>query len=327
MVDVPIIDLLKNEEELIVDLHRACKDCGFFYVINHGISEERFGEILDACRKFFSLPLDEKEKMNAKNSPQFRGYIPFQEEKLDPTQLQGDTKEGFYIGPGIIDGQEPDRFYGPNQWPNSSILPGWKETMEEYLNECTHVGMKLLKLLGKSISLCANDKDKQIPYDFIQHFTNPNTVVRLNHYCSTKSNPEEGIFSCGAHTDYGMITLLLTDDVPALQIYPLAGKNNNISPTSDGWINVTPKSNAFIVNLGDLMQYWSNDNYKSTLHRVINLTNKERYSIPFFFEPNPNTIVTPLSCCSSEENTKQIESITFGQYLLNKYSNSHSDFK
>jgi isopenicillin N synthase-like dioxygenase len=96
-------------------------------------------------------------------------------------------------------------------------------------------------------------------------------------YTPEQSTPASGVLACGAHSDYGMFTLLTTDDVPGLQILPRGGSE---------WIDVPPRAGAFVVNIGDLLQRWSNDVFKSTVHRVVNHEARERFSMPFFFEPN-----------------------------------------
>ena len=198
--------------------------------------------------------------------------------------------------------------------------------MEEYQNSCAAVCMRLVTLLGKAVTLCANDSDKFADFDFAPHFTNPLRVLRLLHYNKKTSSIKDGIFGCGAHTDYGMLTLLLTDDVPALQIYPRSSeqKDAQIAKDDPNWKTVPPMEGAFIVNLGDLLQRWTNDMYKSTLHRVVNLSNKERYSVPFFFAPNFDCKVECIpACCDTKE--AMYPSTTSGKHLRGRYVAAHRD--
>lgn len=140
--------------------------------------------------------------------------------------------------------------------------------------------------------------------------------IRLLHYANEKSSPDKGVYACGAHSDYGMITLLLTDDQPGLQIN-----------FQNEWIDVPPRPDAFIVNLGDMLERWSNGLFQSTMHRVLTSGEKERYSIPFFYEPNFDAEVKCLPTCCSPENPPKYPPITSGQHLLNKYKETHADFK
>ena len=137
-------------------------------------------------------------------------------------------------------------------------------------------------------------------------------------YAKEESRPEDGIFACGAHSDYGFITLLLTDEHPGLQIYH-----------KEVWMDVPSRPNAFVVNIGDMLERWTNGLFVSTKHRVLTSGDYERYSIPFFFEPTFETIVECLESCCSESNPPKYSypSITSGQHLLNKYAETHADFE
>ena len=219
---------------------------------------------------FFSLA--EEQKYSALVNKSNRGYTPFKEEKLDlENQTTGDTKEGYYIGravPAVEAEKYPHPLQGENVWPNEAHLglDNWRKTMENYFQEMHMLGMKLLRLVSLSLKLPENY--------FNDFFTRPMETLRLLKYGPDKSVPDAGIFGCGAHTDYGMLTVLSTDDIPGLQIY---------DKRTEQWISVVPRPNDFIVNIGDMLARWSNDKYKSTLHRVVNTSGKERYSIPFFF--------------------------------------------
>ena len=322
---IAVVDLSREDGELVALLHQACSEEGFFYVVGHGIPECMLQSVMEASKCFFELPMATKTSLNAKNSPSFRGYTPFCEEKLDPdNQLVGDTKEGFYLGSEPKEGQEHTPFQGTNQWPAEDVLPGWRNLMERYMEALVALSLRLVRLIGKAIALCSPEGQE---YDFSPHFTHPLTFLRLLHYNSTISQPSDGVFGCGAHSDYGMLTLLLTDNVPALQIFPRQGGNNLIPAVTDsGWQTVEPRTDGFIVNLGDMLQRWSNDRYQSTLHRVVNLTEQERYSIPFFFEPNFDTLVECLPSCTTADCPALYQPISSGQYLVNKYKSTHSDF-
>ena len=162
-------------------------------------------------------------------------------------------------------------------------------------------------------------------------------TIRLLHYDEErKSDLDEGIFGCGAHTDWGVMTLLLTDEHSGLQIYNRNEKNG------DGeWIDVPPRSDAFVVNIGDLLERWTNGKMKSTLHRVLlfaddNEKDKEeendevagRYSIPFFFNPSFETVVECLDVCIDERtnNLPLYPPTTTGEYLIGKFVAHCSDY-
>uniref|UniRef100_A0A2P2L276 Non-haem dioxygenase N-terminal domain-containing protein n=1 Tax=Rhizophora mucronata TaxID=61149 RepID=A0A2P2L276_RHIMU len=142
-------------------LKQACLDCGFFYVVNHGISQEFMEEVFAESKKFFELPL--VEKMKFLRNEKHRGYTPVLDELLDPgNQLHGDYKEGYYIGVEVPeDDAEADKpFYGPNVWPPSDILPGWRETMEKFHQKALEVARAVARIMALALDLEIDFFDK-----------------------------------------------------------------------------------------------------------------------------------------------------------------------
>ncbi|XP_027177359.1 2-oxoglutarate-Fe(II) type oxidoreductase hxnY-like isoform X2 [Coffea eugenioides] len=291
MAALNCIDLSDSDIQKSVSLLRqACSDSGFFYVVNHGISPEFMDEVFSQSKRFFSLPLGEKMKLlrNEKN----RGYTPLLDEHLDPVnQIHGDYKEGYYIGVEVPedDPQAEKPFHGPNLWPTADILPGWRETMERYHREALEVARAVARIIALALDLDGNSFDQSEMLD------DPIAILRLLHYEGKISEPERGIYGAGAHTDFGLLTFLATDDVIGLQIC----KGKHVEPQI--WEYVSPVKGAFIVNLGDLLERWSNCSFRSTLHRVL-VCGQERYSIAFFMLPSFNCVVKCLPTCHSEDN-------------------------
>ncbi|KAL9268535.1 2-oxoglutarate-dependent dioxygenase-like protein, partial [Drosera capensis] len=158
-------------------LKQACLDCGFFYVINHGISQEFMDEVFAESKKFFSLPVAEKMKVlrNEKN----RGYTPLLDERLDPdNQVNGDYKEGYYIGVEVPDGDSKAQrpLCGPNVWPAADLLPGWRQIMMEYHRQALEVARKVARIIALALDLDANFFDKE------EMLGDPMTTLRLLHY-------------------------------------------------------------------------------------------------------------------------------------------------
>lgn len=190
--------------------------------------------------------------------------------------------------------------------------------MEEYFNSLSLLGLRLVQLIALSLQLPSNFFDDA--------FQDPLALLRLLHYDGRiSSDPEKGIYACGAHSDYGMITLLLTDDKPGLQILT---KNEK-------WIDVPPIPDCFVVNLGDMLERWTNGLYKSTKHRVLTVPTPadadastcDRYSIPFFYDPSFDTLVECIpTCCDGNKNPPKYAPITSGQHLLDQYRKTHADF-
>ena len=299
------------EKQLAQQVRNACRDVGFFYLEGHGIESSFLNEVMEQSKLLFDLPLDEKNALTDKVMS--RGYTAMGEETLDPAvQTCGDTKEGYYIADDFPQNHplyNPEKLRGPNQWPSQQRLANFKPVMELYLTRVGEIAMRVVRLIALSLGL---------PRDFFDpHFQEPMRFIRLLHYDRTQSEPGSGVFACGAHSDYGMLTLLLTDEHPGLQIL-----------SKDGcWIDVPPNPLSFIVNLGDMLERWTNGEYKSTLHRVLTSGNSERYSIPYFFEPNFDAKVECLDACCSRANPPRYPPTTAGLHLLNKYQETHADFK
>ncbi|KAK9726200.1 hypothetical protein RND81_05G197600 [Saponaria officinalis] len=226
----------------------------------------------------------------------------------------GDYKEGYYIGREVPE-DDPDAdkpFFGPNVWPDSDLLPGWRQSMEKYDIEALEVGRAVARLIALALELDANFFDKP------EILGNPISLLRLLHYEAQVSDPSKGIFGAGAHSDFGLITLLATDDVVSLQIC----KDKDAKPQR--WEYVPPMKGAFIVNLGDMLERWSNGIFKSTLHRVIG-NGQERYSIAYFVEPGHDCLVECLPTCQSETKPPKYPPVRYGPYLERRYKDTHAD--
>eukprot|EP00009_Paramoeba_aestuarina_P012878 CAMPEP_0201525402 /NCGR_PEP_ID=MMETSP0161_2-20130828/28097_1 /ASSEMBLY_ACC=CAM_ASM_000251 /TAXON_ID=180227 /ORGANISM="Neoparamoeba aestuarina, Strain SoJaBio B1-5/56/2" /LENGTH=319 /DNA_ID=CAMNT_0047925303 /DNA_START=100 /DNA_END=1059 /DNA_ORIENTATION=- len=305
---LPVIDMSLPVEERAKDLMKACVETGFFYVINHSISDEKIDTVFQQSKLFFQQ--ETSWKLNYLADKNGRGYTRMGEETLDPkVQTQGDTKEGYYLGRESEEENFP--LHGNNQWPDESIVPQWKEVMSDYIKQMGDIGFELNKTLAVGLGF---KEDYFEPF-----FSRPFLTLRLLRYAPTRSVPEEGVFGCGAHSDYGMWTLLKTDDVPGLQI----------QTTDKRWVDVQPLESAFIVNLGDMLERWTGGLFKSTVHRVVNKQGKERFSIPFFFEPNFDSKIYPLPSPQIQEYVKESgqewEEVISGEWLLGKYADTHTD--
>ncbi|CAL5360499.1 unnamed protein product [Camellia sinensis] len=233
-------------------LKQACLDSGFFYVINHGISQEFMDEVFYQSKSFFDLPVSEKMKV------------------LRNKKHRGDYKEGYYIRMEVPE-NDPDiekLFYGPNVWPPSEAL---------------EVAKAISRIIALALNLEVDFFDRQ------EMLGKPITTLRLLHYEGRVSDPMKGIYGAGAHSDFGLITLLATDDVYGLQIC----KDKDAKPQK--WEFVAPLKGAFIVNLGDMLERWSNCIFRSTLHRVLG-NGQERYSVRLHTLWSPIMIVLLNAC-------------------------------
>ncbi|KAL2489685.1 2-oxoglutarate (2OG) and Fe(II)-dependent oxygenase superfamily protein [Forsythia ovata] len=299
-LQLPIIDLASSDRiSTALSIRQACMECGFFYLINHGVEGDLLHEVLEGNRNFFALPLEEKMKLARKEN---RGYTPLYAEKLDPSSSsKGDSKESFYIGP------LEDTTHGYlNQWPAEEILPCWRSTMEDYYKRVLNAGKRLISLVALALNL-----EENFFYD-IGASNQPNGFLRLLHYPGDLGPSGENTYGASAHSDYGMITLLASDSVGGLQVCREKTKEPRV------WENVHYVPGAFIVNIGDLLERWTNCLFRSTLHRVMP-TGQTRYSMAFFLDPNPDCVVECLKTCCSESYPPRFLPIRSGDYLEERF--------
>jgi len=256
-------------------------------------------EAFARAREFFAKPLDEKMTCATSSTSSGRGYTRLGAERLDvEASTRGDTKEGFYVG----------RDGAP--WP--ADFDEFRVAAEDAYDHMYAVARDLLPTFARALGV----PDEYFDEDFGPGDGGHACVLRLLRYAATPSNVEEGRFACGAHTDYGLFTLLaVTDSVPGLQVY---------DDDADRWIPVRPpRDDVLVLNVGDLMEFWSDGVFKSTRHRVVTDGDRERYSIPFFVEPNHACVITPIARASSSTTTPT--TTTFGDYLAAKYRATYGD--
>tara|TARA_R110002003_G_scaffold114_6_gene9867 strand:- start:2898 stop:3701 length:804 start_codon:yes stop_codon:yes gene_type:complete len=225
-----------------------------------------------------------------------------------------ELKEGYYIGDEI----SKDHPYfvnkkinsGPNMWPSADVLPDvadFKATALDYYAQVVDLVKDIMKVLALTLDL-----DEAWFDDFVNGAV---ATMRLLHYPSQPpDSPAKLTRGIGAHTDFGCVTILLQDKVAGLQVYDYTTKE---------WLDVAPTPGAFVVNLGNLMMRWSNDKYISNLHRVINVSGAERYSIPVFFSGNPDYVVECLPTCVKEGEQPKWPPITVEQAIRNGYADSY----
>ncbi|MEO6376719.1 MAG: 2-oxoglutarate and iron-dependent oxygenase domain-containing protein [Caulobacteraceae bacterium] len=284
----------------------ACLDKGFFYCVGHGVDADLMGQVFEQARLWFDRPLPSKLALDKAKSTANRGYEPLRGQVLEPG-APPDLKEGFYIGVDVPADDPRALVYfnlGPNQWPQDQ--PQFRPVMEAYFNAALGVVRTLLRGLALSLHL---------PEDHFTAFaTDPVATLRLLHYPPQPPHPAPGEKGCGAHTDFGALTLLLQDDVGGLQVW-------DHGPAR--WIDVAPLPGAYLVNLGDLIARWTNGRYRSTLHRVINSSGRERYSVPFFFLGAPDQRIEPLPGCLTAGETPRYPPVTVDAHLRERYAQTY----
>ena len=270
------IDLPEENHEAVVQIRQACRRHGFFYISGHQISIELQAQLAHISKRFFEQPEAIKLGISMKKAMRtWRGYFPLGDEL---TSGKPDMKEGLYFG--IQHPREHPKvrtqtiMHGQNQFPEN--IPGFENTVNQYMAEMTVLGHRLMGLLSLSLGLPIDYFENSITKD-------PWTLFRIFHYPSMTSEMPEDSWGVGEHTDYGVLTILKQDEIGGLQI-----KSNDI------WIEAPYIENTFICNLGDMFSKMTGGYFQATPHRVKNRSNLGRYSFPFFFDPGWDTKVTPV---------------------------------
>jgi isopenicillin N synthase-like dioxygenase len=306
-LQVPVIDispLIKGDaagtEEAARKIGAACRGIGFFYIKGHGVPDPLMKRVFAASAAFFAQSLEDKRKVLYSAHSGNRGYVPMKGEALDPSK-PSDLKEAFNIGFDVAaDDAEVlagVKFRAPNLWPEQ---PGFCDTMLAYYAEVFQVGKALHRAFAIDLALP--------PAFFDNKLDRPMAVLRLLHYPQRPEQMEAGQLGAGAHTDYGCVTLLATDMAGGLEVQARDGT----------WLEAPPMSGAFVCNIGDCLMRWTNDTYVSTPHRVVNPSGRERHSVAFFLDPNPDAIVACLPTCASPENPSRYPAVRGDEYLQSR---------
>ena len=298
---VPTIDIraLEGDPHTLAVLAAACREWGFFQVVGHGIPQPLLDAVHVQMREFFALPAAEKRAIE-RTAANAWGYF-----DRELTKNIRDWKEIFDVGPAVTRG--PGAGSVP-QWPRS--LPAFRPTVESFYAECEGVGRRLLGAIAETLDLP--------PPALLDAFGPGHTsFLRLNRYppcedpapADAPTMPASGCLGVHHHTDAGALTLLLQDDRPGLQV------------CRDGrWHLVEPRPDALVVNLGDVVQVWSNDRYRAALHRVLADRTATRYSAPFFLNPTSETIYAPLGAAAP-----RYRPIRWGEFRAARAAGDYAD--
>ena len=306
---IPVIDLSEADPSKTARaIHIACRETGFFYVSYHGIAPSLILAQFDWTKRFFDLPLAEKMALDMRRSATRAGYEPMEGQTLDSqdanaTAAPPDLKESFYCGREAeteLCAAAPSR----NPWPTT--LPGFREQMLAYRKAVATLGDQLLALLAVSLDL---------PSDWFEDaYRGVLGTVRLIKYPPQPATSSYNQIGAGAHTDWGGITILAQDDVGGLEIRNADGQ----------WIEAKPLANTFIINLGDLTARWTNGLYNSTMHRVKNnRSERDRYSVPFFYSPRADAVIEPIPTCVSADHPRRFETCTASDHMAEMFRRSY----
>lgn len=311
-VVIPIVSLkaLRNRDdaskrELAQEVGELCRNVGFFYVEDHGVS----GPLLTAAEKavydFFALPMEEKLKIHIARSEFHRGYSPPGEENAYGSKIT-DIKEVFDMALELpLD--DPDVkarkfFHGPNSFPES--MPEFRPTMlwlyREWLTLCENISELFAIALGLPNGF------------FIERSQRPLAQLRAVKYPPQQPTGANGPIGCGTHTDYGVVTLIWQIDEPGLQILDKQGR----------WIMAPRVPGTFVCPLGDATGMWTNDFWPATLHRVINGTGRPRHSLAFFYDQDIDCVIEALPRFVTAETPRRYPTTTMGAHVARGFDDT-----
>ena len=320
--EVPVIDVAPlrdgtDSAGVGAALARAATEVGFLYVRNHGVDAALVTRARRAALEFFRMP--EEAKREAGTNRFHHGYLkPGSTKMYDDARL--DLKESFNWGIELDDvcAGEPDDeagartepgtdagnpLIGPNMWP--AAMPELRATVYPYFEAASACAEDLLRGFALGAGLDAEH--------FVRLRDRPVSRGSLQYYPPQPDGAEEDQFGVAPHTDFGVLTVLCQDEIGGLQIQRRDGE----------WVAMPPIPGTFVVNIGDLLHRWSNRRYRSTVHRVINSSGRERLSLVLAWDPNFETLVDPRAFCADGE-TPHDEPITCGDYLLWRFRKAFS---
>lgn len=303
-MEIPIVDLARftdgsgqHREEFVQHLGKAFEEVGFVTVRNHGISEDLIADIYKYVQQFFALPLARKKNYEIIELGGQRGYTSFGREHAKGSEAP-DLKEFFQFGQMV-----PDSHPLKKEYPDNVLVKEIAEfnaTIEKAYRAFEKSGKALLS----AISLFLGLKE----HYFDEYVNEGNSILRAIHYPPITQEPRSSI-RAEQHEDINLITLLVGASADGLQVLT---KQNT-------WIPVKSQPNQIVVNVGDMLQRFTNNKLKSTTHRVVNppreLWHTSRFSIPFFLHPKSSMSLACLASCIDATHPKQYEDITAGEYL------------
>lgn len=320
MVAIPIIDIGpwwgSGDERSIVgrQVDRAASEFGFFQIVGHRLPRERIDAMLAASDAFFALPLEMKQRSTPADPAINRGYAARGTEALSYSlgrEAPPDLFEAFNIGEDGVDATDP--FYAaelrgvfaPNIWPSEA--PDLRPALVAYFDAARQVALTLTEIFATALGM---------PDSWFQPFVDRSTTTMRTIRYERRMGDDEplpGQQGMGAHTDYGIVTVLYAEPIAGLQI---------VAPNGE-WIDVMPAEDALVINLGDLTAQWTNDRWRSTVHRVVppplvDGRPSVRRSAAFFLDGNWDALIECLPTCTDAEHPPRYAPVTAGRHLVAK---------
>lgn len=319
---VPMIDVspflsgdTAARQQVARQIGDACRDIGFLTIVGHGVPESLIQATYDTAKAFFDLPEAEKNRVERPAPDQVRGYSPLMGEGLSYSLDEAtppDLKESFSIGPVDVPTGDPyftrpeaGPHFAPNVWPEAPAA--MREIWTDYFRAMEQLAAQLMRMFAVALGLPETFFDDKID----RHIS----MFRALNYPDQAEPPQPGQLRAGAHSDYGSLTIVRQEDAPGgLQVR-----------NEDGaWVDVKPTPGALVVNIGDLMMQWTNDLWRSTMHRVVNpprdkALGSRRISLVFFHQPNYDAMVECLDGCAGDGLPPKYAPVSSGDHLLSKF--------
>ncbi len=300
---IPVVDIAPlragDGAQAVADsLHRASREVGFIYISNHGIPEAVLAEARSEALAFFRAP--EEQKGQLRISASHRGWLGQGGAKMQD-DAKPDLKESFLWGYEAADGAVPDdhSLRGANLWPD--FQPALRPKAMAYFEAAHAVAHTLMQ--GFALGLGK-------PADFFLKTTaQPMSRASFVYYPPQPADGDGDRFGVAPHTDFGVLTVLAQDDVGGLEVRDVRGR----------WVAAPPIPGSLIVNVGDLLARWTNDAYRSTPHRVVNTSGRERLSLVLAYDPEPQTVIDPRQVFGADVET-DYEATTCGDYLTWRFA-------
>jgi isopenicillin N synthase-like dioxygenase len=323
---VPVIDISPyrrgdriGRRALAAEVDRTCRDIGFMVIAGHGVEPALIEAVESASRAFFDLPLPEKMRIVRPAPDVTRGYMPMKAEVLVRSrggnalgnQNAGDLNESLMIGPVDVNdtpyytSPAAGRHFAANLWPERPA--DLRAAYEAYYRVVDGLAIDLMRIFALALDLPEHYFDSSVDRSISR--------LRVRNYPAPEVAPEPGQLRAGAHSDYGSLTILKTEDRPGgLQVQSSAGE----------WLDVPHLPGCFVVNIGDMLARWTNDRWVSTLHRVVNppvehAAQSRRQSVVFFQNPNYDAVVACLPSCTDSSHPPKYPPTTSGGHLREKF--------
>ncbi len=300
---LPVIDIsplsgrgVRARRRVADALGDAAERAGFCYIEGHGIDQRTIRNVYDQARGWFGNSLEEKLELYIGRSSNHRGYVPCSEQGLYADE-GARHYEAFDLALDLpVDDPDVSRGHhllGPNVWPSQT---GFRQTISGYYDRLAHLGRVMCGAFESYLQIR--------PGTLLDAMTKPTSQLRLLHYLGNGDRAQPQAMNMGAHTDYECFTIL-HQGAPGQQVLN----------ASNQWIDAPPLDGTFVINIGDLLETWTNGQFRATLHRVVN-THTERLSLPFFVAANYDAVIRPLAGLAPREGVCAYKAIVAGHHLL-----------